>query len=144
MIRLCLLYLTLLLLITFPSTVSSYTSEAAGQSKGVVAKFGIEFTTEGFGNSIVPINLFYPGQSLEIPVTIQNTSDVTISYQISCKTLNALPLVITYVPTGDYTVAIHGVKGGVLKIEWPDSAKDAAYADEIDLLTVTLHYEQID
>lgn len=151
--RLCALYLMLVLLIAIPPTQSRYTSQASGDSTGQVAKFDVEFAIEDLADddvSTVDQVLYlcdlYPGCTKTFSVEIQNRSDVTVAYDVAFDLqFGALPLTVTYSDDNtSQTLAAGGAQMGMVTVVWDEQYSNPAFADEIDLLVITLHYEQVD
>ncbi|MBQ8496666.1 MAG: hypothetical protein IJ489_04325 [Clostridia bacterium] len=154
-IRLCVLYFMLVLFVSVPLTLSRYTSDAAGTSTGQVAKFDVNYSiadSQGDTQEHITLTDLYPGTKQKYQIIINNNSDVSIEYTLNLETLNALPLVfsldgVNYTSSLSKTNTIAlGSQAEILDlyIKWDANQNDIKFTEEIDLLIITLHYEQID
>lgn len=149
-------------------TYAKYVSEVDGKGSGSVAAWGSDFTVT---NSI-DLSQLKPGGKIDYMFNVTNvkdgrTSEVSQEYSIILNTTGNLPL--TYTLAADKTVSSGSfVKDGILTIEngictltggtlphtnstthaytltisWPADKNDASYADEIDLVTLTVNAQQ--
>lgn len=85
-------------------TYSSYTSVASGSDSATVAKFDVDID---IGEATTVTN----GEKAQIPLTIDNNSEVTVSYDVVVKVPKALP---TNTKTGKSVVcSVNGQQGSV-------------------------------
>lgn len=153
LIVLCYLVIITALVATF--TLSKYTSEAGGDSSAEIATFSATYSATNSGSSEQTVDLtdMVPGEEREIKLVISNDSQVSISYEISAVTYGNLPLSLTFKnsdrqelassPTGEIRL------GGdedvcYLSIKWDSDKNSSYYASEIDAVTITMAYEQLD
>ena len=130
-------------------TFSSYKSTADGGDSVKVALFASTYKFD------VPITGdYYPGVTREVPITICNydgdkVCEVSQSYALSYEVmLGRLPLQISIkddmASSGEFLVS--GGKQSAqltLVIHWPSDDNDYLYADEIDVVRVTIDATQI-
>lgn len=149
-------------------TYAKYVSEVDGKGSGSVAAWGSDFTET---NSI-DLSQLKPGKEIKYQFNVTNvkdgkTSEVSQEYSIILNTTGNLPLTYTltantssssgsYVNVGELKIenGICTLTGGTLPhtestthdytltISWPADKNDASYADEIDLVTLTVNAQQ--
>ena len=134
-------------------TFSSYKSTSEGGDSVQVALFSEDYSFD------IPVNEnYYPGcEEKQVEITIMNyegekVSEVSQHYTVSAVVLNGrVPLDISF-DEGEVDVPAEGdflVSGGkqtathIMKINWPIENNDYRYADEIDIIRVTVSQEQI-
>lgn len=152
-IRLCVLYLMLVLGVSVPLTLSRYTSEAVGEDAGQVAKFDVDMVMTISDDTDIEVSADYlienakPGWENEYTLLITNSSDVTVAYDLSLvRPFENLPLEFTLdekksgmlLSGASVMLTIQGV--------WipTDANQNPKYADEVDMVTFIIRYEQVD
>ncbi len=164
-----LLYLGLVTSLILSVTLARYASTAGGTGTATVAAMagGGEILVQG-QNIEMPLEGLLPGgeKTLEFQVvnyTGDAISEVAMEYDIKVETTGNLPLTFTLTTTETAnginagTILADGtpLTGGLfplteekqahtyaLTATWPPDKKDARYADEIDLVTVTVTARQ--
>lgn len=154
-LRAYLLYLLAASVVCTGVTFSSYLSTSSGNDETRIALFANDVTVN------IPISKeCYPGCSFEIPITVSNyekkglTSDVcevSQSYTLNAALLvGNLPLEVvwksdnssgSFAANDSATDVTHYVV-----VTWPVNAESTSYeyADEIEVLRVTVNAEQVD
>lgn len=141
-----------------------YTEQAGGSGVAAIAAWGAESTFS------IDVEDLVPGTSIEYTFMVTNKKDGRVSqvaqeYSIKVETMGNLPLTLKLSPdtaaddnTGRVISEASGesldLAGGTLphtteashqytlKISWPAETADVTYADEIDLVTVTVKADQ--
>lgn len=149
-------------------TYAKYVSEIDGKGSGSVAAWGSDFTE----TNPIDLSQLKPGGKIDYMFNVTNVKDGRISevsqeYSIILNTTGNLPLTYkltantpsssgSYVNNGELNVenGICTLTGGILPhttstthaytltISWPADKNDASYADEIDLVTLTVNAQQ--
>ncbi len=148
-VRLCLVYLMLVLFVCVPPTLSRYHSLAEGSSSAQVAAFNwnYEITSANLGalaafTDYTPDDI-KPGWSDTITVTIKNTSQVTCEYTLSVDETGNLPLDFTLSSASG--VLAQGQSTTVtVTISWPSGENSASLAEKLDAISLNLLYQQVD
>ena len=152
-VRLCLVYLMLVLFVCVPPTLSRYHSLAEGSSSAQVAAFNwhyeITSAKAGADGAMAAYNFYTttgikPGWSDTITVTIQNTSQVTCEYTLSVvNETGNLPLDFT--PSSASGVLAQGESKTVtVAVLWPLGENSASLAEKLDAISLNLIYQQVD
>ena len=142
-VLLTVIYLSVLAILTTSFALSQYIAKADGSSSSAIASFKAHYS-EGAQSVSVSLEGMMPGDTRVIPLTVTNESDVSISYTLTASSLQNLPLVFTFdTPTGELPLNADTVTCN-LTVTWPAADRDAAFADEIDAVCITMHYEQLD
>ena len=139
----CLLYLAILSTIVTSFTLSYYSSTIGGSAGASVATFRAEYAsgTQSIAFSLADMK---PGDTREIALQVENTGEVSISYSLAATSQGNIPLTLSISPaTGSLALGAEAASH-TLTVSWPAAQKDAALASEIDAVTVTLTYEQLD
>lgn len=148
-IRLCVLYLMVAFCLCLTPTLSRYKSEASGDSTGQVAKFDVDLLVNEKNvadtQKCITLKHLHPDNTCTVKVQINNESEVGISYEVTAASyFGALPLDIK-VENSNGTLTAGGSTETInVIIQWDENKNDINYSEEIDLLIITLHAEQID
>ena len=139
-----LLYLAIVSSIVTSITISFYTSRPSGDANATVASFQASTGPTGTQSYSVTLDGLKPGETRSLPVRVTNASDVSISYTISATGEGNLPLTFTTVSGQILLTDANQYRDHALSVSWPADQTDAAYATELDTITLTLQYVQVD
>ena len=154
-LRVWLFYLLLISILFTGVTFASYKSESSGGSTTKVALFANDTAVN------IPITEVYPGCTFEVPITVLNyegdkVCEVSERYEIEAILVTErLPLTINWRNDEEPNQAgnVYGdmhVAGGkqekthTLVVSWPAGNANYEYADEIEVIRIIIHCEQID
>ncbi len=138
-----LLYLAILSTIVTSFTVSFYSSKTSGDAQAQVATFAAEYSS-GAQTITLSLSDMKPGDTRVIALEVENKSDVSISYSLQASCIGHLPLSFSISPATGTLLLGDGKAAHTMTVTWPPEQKDAQLATEIDAVTVTLQYEQLD
>lgn len=142
------LYLLAVLALTLPMTLSKFESTASGSDTAAIAKFevGMDYGTQN-GDTLQSktLNLtgLKPGDTRTFDVVLTNNSDVKVTYSISCRTADNLPLTISCEDTGTLGFDDDKTKTVTVTVTWPSDKNTPNLADMVDYLRVTVNFDQI-
>ena len=125
--------------------LAKYQTSKSGSDSARVAKFEIT-ETQGESQTQYLDCTLSPGKTYSYPVTITNSSEVTIEYKIECKNLyNNLPLNFTIKDSNNnqkidnlQTIDMGNTQTFNINIEWPSDKNAYDYMGKVDVVEVKL------
>ena len=136
---LCFLFIILVLA---PLALANYTSYDGSGSDGIAAQFDVTLTESGKSSTAIDLTGLTPGSSKQIAISVSNSGDTPIAYELTAETLGNLPLELSFnTATGELAPGANNTTH-VLTVYWDTSDNSAEFSSEIDIVTVNLSFAQ--